>query len=75
MVAEILDLRSLTHLVSTKPEDHGHSIRCETPGCNFKAASIAFGSREAARLGHAHIAYPECTLLELLEGPPCEGRR
>lgn len=73
--SEVIDLRSLTHQVSTRQDDDGYSIRCEGFGCHFTAKSLAFGSREAARLGHAHIAYPECTLLELLEGPPCEGRR
>lgn len=56
----------LTHLVSTEPTQSGHTFRCS---CGFNASSLVFGSREAARLGHAHIAYPDATIAELIVGP------
>lgn len=72
MVATI-EVANIAHLVSTTPGPQGSSIKCS---CGFNANAGLFGTREASRLGFAHIAYPDCTLPELMQGPPCakEGR-
>lgn len=63
----------IRHSVDVKPGPHGSMLSCQGQGCRFSAKEFVFGTAEALRLGHAHVAYPDSSILELLVGPPCEA--